>query len=68
MNIEEELKKLVEPEKKNKYASGSDKWFAWHPVRTGALGTGSVVWLKHVWRNKCFGVTIYQDIFSSNDG
>ena len=40
--------------------SRSDMWFAWHPVRTGALGTGKLVWLKRVWRNRCCGVTIYQ--------
>ena len=42
------------------YASKSDEWFAWYPVRTGALGTGGVAWLRRVWRNRCMGVTIYQ--------
>ena len=40
--------------------SRSDIWFAWFPVRIGALGTGPVVWLKKLWRNRCGGVTIYQ--------
>lgn len=37
-------------------------WFAWYPVRLGALGTGRLVWLKRVWRNECMGVTIYQPL------
>lgn len=41
--------------------SRSDHWFAWFPVFTGALGTGKLIWLKTVWRNKCCGVTIYQE-------
>ena len=40
--------------------SESDEWFAWYPVRTGALGTGKIVFLKKVWRNRCGGITIYQ--------
>ncbi len=40
----------------------SDEWFAWYPVRTGALSTGHWVWLKRVWRNRCMGVTIYQPL------
>ena len=40
----------------------SDEWFAWFPVRAGALGTGHWMWLKTVWRNKCCGVTIYQPL------
>ena len=43
-------------------ASRSDCWFAWHPVRVGALGTGSFAWLSKVWRNRCCGVTIYQPL------
>ena len=42
--------------------SKSDNWFAWYPVRLGALGTGGWLWLEKVWRNKCCGVTIYQPI------
>jgi len=38
----------------------SDIWFAWRPVRLGALGTGRIVWLRRVWRNRCAGVSIYQ--------
>ena len=34
--------------------------YRWLPVRLGALGTGRVAWLEVVWRNTCFGVTIYQ--------
>jgi len=44
------------------WASQSEIWFAWHPVFTGALGTGKLVWLKRVWRNRCMGVTIYQEL------
>lgn len=40
----------------------SDVWFAWRPVRLGALGSGPLVWLRRVWRNRCMGVTIYQDL------
>ena len=35
-------------------------WFAWFPVRTGALGTGRLVWLRMVLRNQCAGISIYQ--------
>lgn len=35
-------------------------WFAWHPVRLGALATGRLVWLMRVWRCRCMGVAIYQ--------
>lgn len=45
-----------------KSSSTSDVWFAWFPVRLGALGTGRWVWLQNVWRNKCCGVTIYQSL------
>lgn len=34
--------------KNSKWASKSDTWFAWRPVRTGALGSGSFVWLRKV--------------------
>ena len=43
-------------------ASKSDEWFAWRPVRTGALGTGQWAWMKRLWRNKCCGVVIYQPL------
>lgn len=42
--------------------SESDIWFAWFPVRLGALSTGRWIWLKKVWRNKCAGVIIYQPV------
>jgi hypothetical protein len=42
------------------WRSRQDYWFAWYPVRFGALGTGRLVWLKTVWRNRCMGATIYQ--------
>ncbi len=42
--------------------SRSDTWFAWYPVRVGALGTGRLIWLERVWRNRCMGVTIYQSL------
>ena len=45
-----------------KLASTTDTWFAWRPVRRGALGTGRWVWLRRVWRNRCMGATIYQDL------
>lgn len=38
----------------------NDAWFAWHPVRLGALGTGRLVWLRRVWRSRCMGTAIYQ--------
>lgn len=38
----------------------NDVWFAWRPVRLGALGTGRMVWLKRVWRSRCARVAIYQ--------
>ena len=37
-----------------------DIWFAWHPVRLGALGTGRIAFMEEVARNRCMGVTIYQ--------
>ena len=42
--------------------SKSDIWFAWFPVRLGALSIGHWIWLEKVWRNKCAGVTIYQSL------
>jgi hypothetical protein len=27
-----------------------DTWFAWYPVRIGALGTGRLVWLRRLRR------------------
>lgn len=44
------------------WGSIDDEWFAWRPVRLGALGTGRWVWLRRVWRNRSIGVTIYQDL------
>jgi len=44
--------------KKNGY------WFAWHPVKLGALGVygpGRWVWLKTVWRSTTYPV-IYQSV------
>jgi hypothetical protein len=43
------------------------EWFAWRPVRTGALGTGRWVWLERVRRSRCLGVTIYQPLDKSNE-
>jgi len=37
-------------------------WFAWRPVRLGALGTGPVAWLRPVWFATAMGVTIYQSL------
>lgn len=44
-----------------KNRSRTDIWFAWRPVMLGALGMGRIVWLRPVWRNRCCGVTIYQE-------
>lgn len=44
------------------WASRSDRWFAWQPVRVGALGTGPLRVGCWLWRNQCCGVTIYQDL------
>jgi hypothetical protein len=38
-----------------------DVWFAWRPVRIGALGTGPKRWLTKLYRERFAGVTIYQD-------
>jgi hypothetical protein len=54
----DELRAGRHPEWRNQ----EDIWFAWYPVRTGALGAGRVVWLTKVWRNRCCGVTIYQTL------
>ena len=54
----ERKEKLARPE----WASKSDVWFAWFPVSLGAFGMGDIVWLKKVWRNRCMGATIYQDL------
>lgn len=43
-------------------ASRSDEWFAWYPVRLGAIGVGRWVWMQHVWRNRCMEAMIYQDL------
>ncbi len=42
--------------------SRSDVWFAWYPVRLGALGVGRLVWWEYVWRNRCMRATIYQSL------
>lgn len=47
--------------------STTDHWFAWHPVRLGALGTGRWVWLRKVWRNRFLGVAIYQPLELDSD-
>lgn len=41
-----------------------DHWFAWYPVRAGALSTGHWMWLKRVWRfrNGYLGITIHQEL------
>jgi hypothetical protein len=39
--------------------SRTDMWFAWYPVRLGALGTGSISWLRRLRRSRCCGVTLY---------
>jgi len=44
------------------WASTSDIWFAWHPVRLGALGTGPIAFGREVWRNRFCSVTIYQEL------
>ncbi|GEM_PF-6008029 len=40
----------------------TDIWFAWFPVRLGALGSGKLAWMQRVWRNRCGGVKIYQPL------
>lgn len=47
--------------------SVTDIWYAWYPVRYGALGTGRWVWLRKVWRNRCGGTAIYQPLSMVND-
>ena len=42
--------------------SVTDTWFSWYPVRYGSMSTGSWVWLKKVWRNRCCGTAIYQPL------
>lgn len=50
--------------------SVNDIWFAWYPVRIGALAGGRWVWLKRVWRNRTYGrtllgqfmISIYQEL------
>lgn len=49
-------------------ASRDDTWFAWYPVRIGALSTGRYVWLQRVWRNRCMGCTIYQPLDRATKG
>jgi len=43
----------------------TDFWFAWYPVRLGAMGTGRYVWWCKVWRERAIrgpykGCVIYQ--------
>lgn len=46
--------------------SATDIWFAWRPVRVGALGDGPSVWWKKVWRNRTHfcgvEVAVYQEL------
>lgn len=46
--------------------SKTDIWFAWYPVRIGALQDGPKLWLKRVWRNRTFfggmWITIYAEL------
>ena len=51
---------LVKRGEHQEWLPKEDIWFAWYPVRIGALSTGPRVWLKHVWRDRCLGVTAYQ--------
>lgn len=44
------------------YATREDEWFAWYPVRCGALRMGRIAWLEWVWRDRCMGVTTYQPL------
>ena len=39
----------------------SGSWFAWYPVRLGALGTAGVAWLRYVRYCTSYGLTIYHD-------
>ena len=36
-------------------------WFAWYPVRLGALGGGRLVWLRYVWRMRGI-ITTYMSV------
>lgn len=42
----------------------TDTWFAWYPVRTGALGTGRWIWLRRVWRLRSYAgdPSLYQTL------
>lgn len=42
--------------------STTGTWWAWRPVRLGALGTGPWAWGRRVWFNTTFGVSIYQEL------
>jgi len=35
-------------------------WFAWYPVRSGALGSGPIIWMEFCWRDSSH--LIYQDL------
>lgn len=63
MNTEREIDRRIRMARfRPDYRSRSDTWFAWHPVRTGALGSGRFVWLKKVHRERILGITIYQEL------
>ena len=40
----------------------NELWFAWYPIRTGAWGIGSFVWLKYCLRLKTSFDVIYQKL------
>lgn len=39
-----------------------EPWFAWYPVRLGALGTGRLIWLRRVLRIGRGLCAIYQPL------
>ena len=57
-----EVKNMEILERAQLRPSKTDTWFAWYPVRVGAISTGPFVWLRKVWRNRCGGVSIYQPL------
>lgn len=44
------------------YDGKRDIWFAWYPVRIGALSTGPLRWLRRLHRERFLGLAIYQDL------
>lgn len=38
----------------------TDVWFAWYPVRLGAMPGGRWIWLRKVWRTRWKGWVTYQ--------